>query len=257
MAAFAAGLAAGALLGYAAAAWFERRRGRVIGRFFSFAAHEVNTPITAVNMTILNLLSGVFGDVAQDQLQWIEMMREQVVRLAAMVGEMRDLIHLQMGDRLQIHREAIDVAELVETGLRAIRFGCGHAAIPLDSSVPGGLPAVFADPDRLPRTLSSVLFHARKFRNAGPLVFRAGLGEAGRIEILVEFTGPPLSAEDAERSLDLYFPARQRGDQSMTATGLGLGILRDLMRLQDGDLTYETDGKGLSRLRLLIPLKAT
>ncbi len=254
MLAFAVGAIAGAAAAAGAALWLYRRQQSTMGRFFSFAAHEINTPITAVNMTILNLLSGVFGDVPPDQVQWIEMMREQVVRLSGMVGELRDIIHLSMHDDLLVHAEDVEVKELVETALRAVRYGCAHSGVGIDAAIPEGLPAVHADPDRLPRCLTSLLFHARKFRTVGPLIVSASPSENGRfVEFVTEFHGPPLSEEEARLSLDLYFPAQQRGDKSMTSTGLGLGIVRDLARLQGGDLQQETDGKGKVRLRLTVP----
>ncbi|MBI3553291.1 MAG: HAMP domain-containing histidine kinase [Elusimicrobia bacterium] len=253
---FAAGVATGALLAAGAGYWLYRRHSRALGRFFAFAAHEINNPITAVNMTILNLLSGVFGEVDPGQLQWLEMMREQLLRLTGMVGELRDFIHRQMQDDLMIHLEGMTVKDLVEGGLRAVRNGCLHAGVGLESSVPDGLPDVLADPDRLPRTLNSLLFHARKFRSEGPLLVSAGPLDDGRsVEIVVEFQGPLLSAEQARQSLDVFFPARQRSDQSLIATGLGLGVLKHLMRLQGGDLEHEADGKGRSRLRLTVPAR--
>lgn len=254
---FFAGLAAGALLSSGAALWLFRRQRSTMGRFLSFAAHEINTPITAVNMTILNLLSGVFGEVNPEQVQWIEMMREQLVRLNGMVGELRDLTHMQLHDDLHIRPEDIAVGDLVENAVRAIRYGCAHSGVGIDTTVPATLPLVSGDPDRLPRVLSSLLFHARKFRGEGPLVLSAAVSGDGRfVEIDISYSGPTLSAEEAVASLQLYFPARQRKDQNLTATGLGLGVLKELMRLQGGDLLYETDGKGKTKLRLLIPKKA-
>jgi signal transduction histidine kinase len=124
----------------------------------------------------------------------------------------------------------------------------------LEAVVPEGLPKVHADPDRLPRIMTSLLFHARKFRTSGAVSVSVQPRQDGkRVEFCVEYHGPALTPAEAKRTLDLYFPARQRGDQSLTATGLGLGVLRALMRLQGGDLEHETDGKGRSRLRLSIP----
>src|SRR5579883_2266633 len=100
MMAFAGGLALGAAAAALLAAWAQRRRLRRLGRFFSFAAHEINTPITAVNMTILNFTTGVFGEVPPEHKPWFDILREQAARLNAMVGELRDLIHLEIGHDL-------------------------------------------------------------------------------------------------------------------------------------------------------------
>ena len=246
-------LAGGAAAG-GAALWHFRRQGAQMGRFFSFAAHEINTPITAVNMTILNLLSGVFGDISPDQVQWIEMMREQLTRLNGMVGELRDLIHMELKNDLLVHLEDIPAAEAVETAVRAVRFGCAHANVVLEVSMPEDLPPLRADPDRLPRTVISLLFHARKFRADGPINLSAAVsGDRRSVELTVAYKGPKLTQEEADQSLELYFPARQRKDQNLTATGLGLGILKNLTELQGGGLRIEADGSGACRLKLTVP----
>lgn len=238
---FLAGVAAGAAAGVAGAAWLLDSRQKRLGRFFSFAAHEINTPITAVNMTVSNLLAGVFGPVPAEQLPWVEMMREQVGRLNGLVGELRDLIHLELHKDIHLQHEEVSPQELLEASRRAIAFGCASSKIALEAEVPLDLPSVRCDRDRAARTLTSALFHARKFRTSGPIGLSARAGERG-VVFEVSYDGPPLTAEDAERSLNLYFPAAARDDQRMSATGLGLGVSRAVARLQGGDLRLSASG---------------
>ncbi|MEK7747348.1 MAG: hypothetical protein AAB576_11845, partial [Elusimicrobiota bacterium] len=58
--AFGAGLG----LGWAAAWWLFRRRENMRARYLSFVAHELNTPVSALNMTVLNFVNGLFGPVS-------------------------------------------------------------------------------------------------------------------------------------------------------------------------------------------------
>lgn len=243
MGAFLGGLALGALLGAAGGWLLLRSRLSRLARFLSFAAHEINTPITAVNMTILNLLSGVFGPVPADQQQWVEMMREQVGRLNGMVGELRDLIHMELHRDIHLHFEDVPARDILEHGQRAIAFGCGSAGVPFEVEAPATLPLVRCDPDRAPRTLASLLFHARKFRSEGPIKLSAREAGSG-VVFSVRYQGPALPPGIAEKSLDLWFPALARGDQRMSATGLGLGILRRIARRQSGDVRLTESGQG-------------
>ena len=94
--AFLAGALVGAAGAGAAARALYRRKAELFGRLFSFAMHELNTPITAVNMTVINLLSEVFGELPAPLKPWIEMTREQVGRLNGLVGEVRDFVHMEL-----------------------------------------------------------------------------------------------------------------------------------------------------------------
>ncbi|MDE2509859.1 MAG: HAMP domain-containing histidine kinase, partial [Elusimicrobia bacterium] len=144
--------------------------------------------------------------------------------------------------------------EIAEEALASLRRGFAYANIELSVDVPEGLPPVRTDPDRAARCLSSALFHARKFRVSGPVRLRAEVrGAAAAFEI--EYVGKPLTAAQTEESLEVFYPARKRADQQLAATGLGLGLVRAVMRRLDGDLTFAVDAKGLSRLTLTAPVE--
>lgn len=203
-------------------------------------------------MTVLNLLTGVFGEPKPEQTPWLELMREQVARLGAMVGELRDFVHMELHDDLHPHSEDFYPAEAVDTALRSIRQGAVSAGVVIETDLPRGLPKVRTDPDRLARTISSLLFHARKFRSSGAVSI-GGREAAGAVELWVEYTGPVLNADRAAEALDLYFPARQGHGQAQAASGLGLGVLREVLRRQGGDLLYGAFTDGRTRLTLLLP----
>lgn len=246
---FAAGMLAGAAGASAVGWWLLRRRGKMLGKFFGFAAHEINTPITAINMTILNLLGGVFGDPPKEQLPWLEIMREQVTRLNAMVGELRDLIHLELNRDLVMRAEPIDAKEALETAVRAIRHGCEHAGVEVALTMPKALPALRGDPDRLPRCLASLLFHARKFRLSGGLAVSAR-AEPGAVAFEIVYHGPKMSAEEACRSLAVFYPAHRRHEHTANATGLGLGVPRIIMERQGGALSIVVEPDGRTTLTM-------
>jgi signal transduction histidine kinase len=254
----ASAFAAGALVGGVAAgvaAWrLTEERAAQYGRLFSFAMHEINTPVTAVNMTIINLLSGVFGEVPPDQVKWIEMTRDQVGRLNALVGEIRDLVHMELHLDLRSSVETVVPAEIVEEGLTSLRRGFAHSGVELVVEVAEGLPPVRTDRDRASRTLASLLFHARKFRVSGPVVLRA-FRDGGFVVCAIEYAGHKIAPDEVRRSLELFYPAHKRSDQTLAATGLGLGLVRAVMRRVGGDVDLSVDPKGASRLTLSLKIE--
>jgi two-component system OmpR family sensor kinase len=252
-AAFLAGAAAGGVVAGVAAWRLTEERAARYGRLFSFAMHEINTPVTAVNMTIINLLSGIFGEVPPDQVKWIEMTRDQVGRLNALVGEIRDLVHMELHRELRSSLETASPVELFDEALTTMRRGFVHASVELRVEVPADLPKVHTDTERAVRSLSSLLFHARKFRLNGPVTVRA-VSRGAMVACEIEYDGQRLDPAEARRSLELFYPARDRKDQILAATGLGLGLVRSVMRRVGGDLEMRVDERGRTRLDLLLPV---
>jgi signal transduction histidine kinase len=249
---FLAGACAGGLVAGIAAWRLTQERAARYGRLFSFAMHEINTPVTAVNMTIINLLSGVFGDVPAEQLKWIEMTRDQIGRLNGLVGEIRDLVHMELHREFRSSLTAIPPKELIEDALVTLRRGFEQSSIELRVEIAEELPKVRADAERASRSLSSALFHARKFRVSGPVTVRA-LRRGAAVACEIEYGGQALDPEEARRSLELFYPALSRKDQILAATGMGLGFIRAVMRRVGGDLELIVGEKGLTRLVLLFP----
>jgi len=246
---FAAGALAGAGVAVLAARWRYRRNAEEYARLFSFAMHELNTPLTAVNMTVLNLLSDVFGELPAPLKPWVEMTREQVGRLNCLVGEVRDFVHMELHKDLRVSTAELPVAEILEEALISISRGMEQAGVVFSVTTADHLPKVRSDPDRAARCLSSMLFHARKFRTGGPIALVTSK-VPGAVAFAVTYQGPRLSAADVEASLDLYYPARTRKDQVLGATGMGLGLIRAVARLIGGDfaLRVEEDGRSTATL---------
>lgn len=230
-----------------------RRKAALFGRLFSFAMHELNTPITAVNMTVLNLLSGVFGELPGPLTPWIEMTREQVGRLNGLVGEVRDFVHMELHEDLRVTNVELTVAEILDESLISIRRGLEQAGVEFKVTTAPDLPIVLSDPDRAPRCLSSILFHARKFRTGGPITLKVSRapGTSGGVSFAVSYQGSRLSPDELEDSLDLYYPARLRRDQVMGTAGLGLGLIREVSRLIGGDLDFQSADSGQATITLL------
>lgn len=250
--AFLLGLTGGA--GAAGAVFWAvmRRREARMGRALSFAAHELNTPLTAVHMTVINFLSGVFGDVSPDHLKWLNLLRAQSSRLGGVVGDMRDFIHLAIRGDFSIRTEEASVLEAIESVVQNVGSSVAESSSRLVLEVPAHLPCARADPERLPRMLSGLLFHARKFRTSGDVLLKAEPA-AGFVEISVEYAGRPLPPGEAERSLELFYTAAHGREETLSAVGMGLGLSRALARLQGGELDLACDASGRARLSLRLP----
>ena len=118
-----AGLALGAALTAAAAYALMRRRDHRLGRFLSNTIHEINAPITAVNITILNFLEGLFGGLAPEHLRWLEMTREQLIRLNGMIAELYDFSHLALCRDAAIHTENVAAPKIIDEALASFKPG--------------------------------------------------------------------------------------------------------------------------------------
>lgn len=238
--------------GWAAATWRARRTEQQRARFLSFVAHEFITPVTTMNMTALNLLNGVFGDVPEETKTWIQMICEQISRLEALVGDLRDLVHLEFHRDLQLTPEPVRLAALAEKCLSSMREGIKRAGTQVEVEGLDALPELQADADRLQRVLAASLQHARKFRTKGPIRL-VGRSSGGFVCLAVDYEGPAVPAETLRQALDLYHAVHNPKSQVLASTGLGLGIACRLVGLHGGRMTIEADSAGRTRIEIRLP----
>ncbi|OIO07793.1 MAG: hypothetical protein AUJ52_09475 [Elusimicrobia bacterium CG1_02_63_36] len=246
-AAFLTGTAAGSFVVWALLARRERLRAKLL----SFIAHELNTPVSALNMTILNFLEGLFGEVPKEQRPWLVLVREQTARLGSLVGDLRDLVHEEFHRDLSLTKVSVALAPVVARALEEMREAMARSEAVVESAIPEKLPKLYADADRLARIVTAMLTHSRKFRAKGPITLGAK-SVGGRQTFTITYAASKAELNHFAGSLDLYFPARQSDSQILSSTGLGLGLSARLVRAHGGEMRLAPDGE-LMRLEIEMP----
>jgi signal transduction histidine kinase len=153
-----------------------------------------------------------------------------------------------------LQTESVSPADLVSEALAAVRRGGSSSQGDVTADLPAGLPRVRVDRGRLVRTLTSLIFHARKFRASGDVRF-TGEDRGACVSLRLEYAGYFIAADEIARSLELLYPARRAG-HTLNAVGLGLGVLRAIARLQGGDLELKASPDGRTVISLSLPVSA-
>lgn len=249
---FLAGVGCGASLSLLAAAYLVRRRLQTYGRMLTFCLHEFSTPMTAINMTLVNLATGVFGEVPPEHLKWIEMSHDQLSRLSALVQEASDFVHLRMNRDMRPDICTASSAQILEDALSPHRRAFAQSGIVLTAQAQDDLPACRTDMQRAIRSLAAVIQHAKKFRARGAVKVSAARRDA-RVAFEVSYDGRSLSADEVEQSLDLLYPARLRDDHVLSASGLGLGFVRSVLERIGGSLQLSVGPQGATSITILLP----
>lgn len=252
IAAFLAGTAFGAA-GFGLWNMYQRRRE---GKLLSFVTHELITPLTSLNMTVLNFFNGVFGPIAQDHKSWMIIIKEQSNWLNVMIGDLRDVVHLRFHNDFKLFLEPIDLLEMVKDSLSNMQGSITRTGLSVKIEGKPGLPPVWGDRERLQRMTANLLAHAKKFQIKGSVsIVLSPVG--GGVELLMTYTGPAVKQEEAARMLDLFYPVGPENSEVLPCVGLGLGMCRLIAERHGGSLDFTVDAQGVSRVRAVLPGKAS
>ena len=208
-------------------------------------AHELRTPIAVLQAGHEALLDGV----AEPTVGELSSLRDEVLRLARMVG---DLQTLAAADAAALHlaRHRCDLADIAAAAADSLARRFEAAAVRLDrhlSQVP-----VLADPHWLHQVVTNLLTNALKFTPAGGTVTVSTRQLAVVAVLEVADTGAGIPAEELPRVFDRFWRGRRASQTS--GSGIGLAIAAELTRAHGGELTAaSTEGAGTT-MTLTLPV---
>jgi signal transduction histidine kinase len=230
---------------------FERMRQRLAQleharrEFIANASHELRTPLFSLG-GFLELMTDEELDPTT-KAEFLETMREQVVRLTKLATELLDLSRLDAG-RLSVEREPLDLCALAETlanEFRAVARSTGHRLSVRARERAEGL----GDEERALQ-IGRILVENAIIHTAAGTPVRLGTGRRdGSALLTVEDEGPGIPAEHLGQVFDRFY--RVEGSVA-SGSGLGLAIAQELAGLMGGSVELDV-GDGRTRFSLVLP----
>ncbi|HEY6099351.1 MAG TPA: ATP-binding protein [Anaeromyxobacter sp.] len=230
----------------AAAEHAERLAG--IGRLVAGVVHELNNPLTAVNMysdVLVEKLAASGHDPADvEKLRAIREAGQRIQRLA------RDLV--AYARPAGAHTEPVELAGVLEEAARLAKPALKEKAGVLERELEE-VPQIEGSRPALVQVLVNLVTNAARALGPGGHV-RLGLrpGAAGEVQVTVEDDGAGMEPEVERHAFEPFFTTRPGA-----GIGLGLPIVRGIVERHGGRIAIETaPGKG-TRVTVSLPVKRT
>ena len=234
--------------------------------FLDQMTHEIRTPLNGVICSV-DLIDGTKLD--EQQREYVKMAKISGERLLSILSNVFDYSLLDAGN-LALEEKPFELRELVESQYDAIYNLAKQQNSPVAMSVtysPELPKRIIGDPVRLRQILFNLLDNALKFTPKGSNSLNVGVTTSPpESDCLVDENGPFLDITLKDTGIgiadnilaDLYEPFVM-GDISFSrvngGNGLGLPIVRGLVRKMSGDIFVESRVNAGSTFRFVIPLK--
>ncbi len=225
-------------------------------KFISLVTHELRIPMTSIKGYTDLLRQGAVGPLNEAQLNFLEIVRSNIDRMAALVSDLADINHIETG-RVRLRLQPTPLDQVVEDALNNVQTRLQEKNLRLELEIPAGLPPVSADPDRLVQVLNNLLSNAWKYTPAGGSIrLRAAAEEAaggGKVRLEVQDSGIGISEADAPRLFEQFFRSEEAQVRAEQGWGLGLSVSRLLVELMGGEIGFHSrPGEG-STFWVLLP----
>ncbi|MBN1811657.1 MAG: hybrid sensor histidine kinase/response regulator, partial [Anaerolineae bacterium] len=218
--------------------------------FVAKVSHEFRTPLNMIiGLVSLMVETPEMYDVVlpPEMSSDLEVVHRNCVHLANMVNDVLSLTQMEAG-RLVLHKERVDLRQLVDSAVTAVRPLVEKKGLSLQVEVPDDLLQVYCDATRIQQVILNLVSNAARFTVEGGITVRVE-HEDQRVVVSVTDTGPGISAEDVEMIFEPF--CQGSGDiwREKGGTGLGLSISKQFVQLHGGRMWLKSEiGVGSSFL---------
>jgi len=220
--------------------------------FMSSVTHELRTPLTSIRA----LSEMLFDDPdigVEDRSRFLGIIVKETERLTRLVNQVLDLAKIESG-HAQWHETEVDLVELVRHAADTSEQLLRDRGATLSLELPGHVPMIYADYDRLVQVVVNLLGNAVRFvpKGEGRVVVRVSCDED---DLRVDVTDNGPGIEPAMQS-EIFERFRQvgGGSEKPTGTGLGLPISRQIIDHFGGRLWVDSSGGAGATFSFTLPL---
>ncbi len=220
--------------------------------FIAVVSHELKTPLSALNMSLMLLSNTRFGSLNSEQGKTVSAMKREVQRLVNMVTELLDLSKVENG-RMTLEKEKIKPDILMEYAIAPVEVKFKQKDVLIVRKVDEALPGIYIDPEKISWVLINLMTNALRYSAEGGKIIL----EAKKINDMVEFSvtdfGPGIAKDNLKRVFNKFVQLNTNGKKNKHGLGLGLAISKEVVQAHDGQIYVESEVGAWSRFYFQVP----
>ena len=225
---------------------------RMKSEFVSTAAHELRTPMASIYGFSELLKEQKFDEATQQDL--FATIHRNAGLMASIINELLDLARIEARRGKDFEFKAVPVQDLLEKLVADYKPPAGREAPLLE--LPGQVPYVRADLNKMKQALGNVLSNAFKYSPGGGAV-RITLDRRRRDEgppeigLRISDAGIGMKPEQVARVSERFYRADTSG--TIPGTGLGMSIVSEIVGLHGGEMEIASEFGAGTQVTLWIP----
>jgi len=220
--------------------------------FVSVVRHEFRSALTAIQG---------FSEMLYQRDLSIEEMKEFAIdiyrdaqHLSHMIDDMLNLERMEMG-RIQLHHSWLDLNTIIMEVVNRIQSTTEHHIIHV--KLAHVLPVLMGDADKLVQVVENLLANAITYSPDGGDIYISSAIEGGTVHVCVQDNGIGIPADAINRIFERYERVETNSRKNIPGNGLGLSLVRQIVRAHGGQVWAESvSGEG-SRFHFTIPFMNT
>jgi two-component system, OmpR family, sensor histidine kinase BaeS len=208
-------------------------------------AHELRTPLTVLQTRVEGIRDGVMPMNASET----EQLLSQIRTLTRLVGDLRTL-SLAEAEHLDLNLEDIDLLDIITLSVASFGIRAESKNIRLELNSEALVAPVRGDRDRLSQVITNLLENALRYTpDAGQIDVDLIVSDQD-VCVIVRDNGPGFPPETLPHLFERFYRADPSRSRASGGSGLGLSVVRAIMKLHAGTVQATNAVTGGAQLEL-------
>jgi two-component system, chemotaxis family, CheB/CheR fusion protein len=208
--------------------------------FLALLAHELRNPLAPIRYV---LAASRKAGTPEQHRRAEEVIERQVAHLSRLLDDLLDISRVTRGT-LELKKSPTELTYIVGSAIETARPLLDAKRHELSLDLPKHALRLEADAVRLAQVFSNLLINAAKYTDPGGHILLRAAQEANEVVVAVRDDGIGIAAELMPRLFTLYSQGRAAHARAEGGLGVGLALVRGLVRLHGGSVSARSDGPG-------------
>ena len=222
--------------------------------FLALLAHELRNPLAPIRYALA--ANKKPGRTPEQCRQAEEIIERQVMHMSRLLDDMLDISRITRGV-LELKKTRAELTSVIGAAIETARpmLDEKHHTLALD--LPSEPVQLEADVVRLAQVFSNLLINAAKYTDPGGRIQLRARPQANEVLVSVSDNGIGIPADMLPRVFTMFFQSQAALARAEGGLGVGLSLVRGLVRLHGGSVEARSDGSGRgSEFLIRLPLGA-
>ncbi|CAG9245034.1 PAS domain S-box protein [Paraburkholderia unamae] len=208
--------------------------------FLATLAHELRNPLAPI-ANALHLVRR--GDFPAASMPILDMLDRQVHHMVRLIDDLMEVSRITRG-KIGLVKAPVALAEIVENAVETSRPVIDQARHQLTVTLPGAPLVLDADRVRLTQVFANMLNNAARYTDTGGQIRLDARREGDWAIVTLSDTGIGMTAAQLHEVFEMFTQMHRLAERSQGGLGIGLTMVRHLVRMHGGTVEAASDGPG-------------
>lgn len=204
-------------------------------QFISVLAHEMKSPISAIEGYLRMIQERSVGDNLQDYDRMLDRCLIRIEGMRKLITDLLDLTSIESGQRKR-SIGIVDLSEITRQCIENVKVEAQNRDISIQLDVPEG-SSMEADRTEIEMIFNNLISNAVKYNRDHGRVSIAVQILGDEVKIQVEDTGIGMTQDECQKLFSDFSRIKNEKTRHILGSGLGLSTLKKLTTIYNGDIS--------------------